>query len=120
MSSKPRFQDESDQCEFLQQCQTERRNGRHSQAKEESKAGQVHVALAVELSCGVVGLGSDVLNASVVAGGLAFAHHLDHALDGIDKENSDKATSREGKSGGVEVNETSPGAETEKGRLALT
>lgn len=64
----------------------------HLQAEEESEAGQVHVALRVELSCGVVGLGSNILYASVVTSGLAFAHHLDHALNGIDEEDSDEAT----------------------------
>ena len=66
---------------------------RHLQAEEESEAGQVHVTLTVELSCSVVGLGSDVLYTSVVASGLAFAHHLDHSLNGIHKQNRDEAAS---------------------------
>ena len=67
----------------------------HLQTEEEGEAGQIHVALTVELACGVVGLGSDILDASVVSGSLALAHHLDHALDGVNKEDRNETVGKQ-------------------------
>lgn len=62
----------------------------HSQAQEESHAGQVGVALGVELASVEVGLCSGIAHALVVSHRLAFLRDLEHSLDSIDEEDADK------------------------------
>lgn len=67
----------------------------HLQAEEEGETGEVHVSLTVELSCGVVGFGTDVLYSSSVAGSLALAHDFNHPLNCIDEEYRDESADNE-------------------------